>query len=47
MISYAAYDEAELAAYAPAIVHVDEANRPIAEHEAVRRVGSNLVWMVR
>jgi hypothetical protein len=26
-------------------VHVDEANRPIAEEDAVARAGSNLVWM--
>jgi aspartate 1-decarboxylase len=45
VITYAAYDEAELAKYAPAIVHVDEANRPISEHEAVQRNGSNLIWM--
>jgi aspartate 1-decarboxylase len=45
VISYAAYDEAELASYAPRVVHVDEANKPIAEHEAVARQGSNLVWM--
>jgi aspartate 1-decarboxylase len=47
VISYAAYDEAELAAYAPKIVHVDEDNRVIAEHEAVERVGSNLVFVRR
>ena len=29
VITYGVYDEAELAAYAPLIVHVDEANRPI------------------
>ena len=29
VISYAAYDEAELARYAPLVVHVDEQNRPI------------------
>ena len=45
VITYGVYSEAELAEYAPLIVHVDEANRPIAEHEAVRRSGSNLVWM--
>jgi aspartate 1-decarboxylase len=44
VISYAAYDEAELATYAPKIVHVDEANLPISEAEAVQRRGSNLVW---
>src|SRR5206468_7274181 len=37
IITYAVYDEAELAEYAPIIVHVDEANQPIAEHEAVTR----------
>ena len=45
VITYAAYDEAELASYAPRIVHVDEANRPIDADEAVERAGSNLVWM--
>ena len=45
VITYAVYDEADLAAYAPLIVHVDEANRPIEADEAVQRAGSNLVWM--
>ena len=45
IITYGVYNEAELADYAPTIVHVDEANRPIAAHEAVSRNGSNLVWM--
>ena len=45
VITYANYDEAELATYAPRIVHVDEANRPIDADEAVQRAGSNLVWM--
>jgi aspartate 1-decarboxylase len=45
VITYANYDEAELASYAPRIVHVDEANRPIEADEAVQRAGSNLVWM--
>jgi len=45
VITYAVYDEAELASYAPEIVHVDEANRPIPAGEAVQRAGSNLVWM--
>jgi aspartate 1-decarboxylase len=45
VITYAVYDEAELATYAPRIVHVDEANRPIDANEAVQRAGSNLVWM--
>jgi aspartate 1-decarboxylase len=45
VISYAVYEEAELAAYAPKIVHVDDDNQPIDEHEAVERLGSNLVWM--
>jgi aspartate 1-decarboxylase len=45
VITYAVYDEAELASYAPRIVHVDEANRPIDADEAVERAGSNLVWM--
>jgi aspartate 1-decarboxylase len=45
VISYAVYDEAELASHVPRIVHVDEANRPIEAHEAVQRAGSNLVWM--
>jgi aspartate 1-decarboxylase len=29
VISYAHYDEAELARYAPIVVHVDEHNRPV------------------
>jgi aspartate 1-decarboxylase len=45
VITYASYDEAELESYAPVIVHVDEANSPIAADEAVERQGSNLVWM--
>jgi aspartate 1-decarboxylase len=45
VITYGVYNEAELAEYAPTIVHVDEQNRPIAEHEAVQRAGSNLIWM--
>src|SRR5215471_5764144 len=45
VITYGVYNEAELADYAPTIVHVNDANEPIAEHEAVRRAGSNLVWM--
>jgi aspartate 1-decarboxylase len=45
VISYAVYDEAELEQFAPIIVHVDETNTPISEHEAVERRGSNLVWM--
>jgi aspartate 1-decarboxylase len=45
VISYAAYDAAELANYEPTIVHVDADNRPIPESEAVQRAGSNLVWM--
>jgi aspartate 1-decarboxylase len=45
IISYAGYDESELVAYAPRIVHVDDDNQPIDEREAVERLGSNLVWM--
>jgi aspartate 1-decarboxylase len=45
VISYASYSEGELAAYEPVIVHVDEANRPISERDAVERKGSNLVWI--
>lgn len=45
VITYAQYDEAELARYEPRIVHVDEHNRMIPEEEAVARVGSNLLWM--
>jgi aspartate 1-decarboxylase len=45
VITYGVYNEAELREYAPTIVHVDETNRPIAEQEAVRRAGSNLIWM--
>ena len=39
VITYGVYDEAELAEYAPTIVHVDEANQPIAAEEAVQRAG--------
>ena len=45
VITYAQYDEAELAAYKPRIVHVDERNAAIPEELAVRRAGSNVVWM--
>jgi aspartate 1-decarboxylase len=45
VITYASYDEAELAGYEPVIVHVDERNRPIPWEQAVERSGSNLVWM--
>ena len=45
VITYAQYDEAELAQHAPRVVHVDECNRPIPAEEAVQRSGSNLVWM--
>ncbi len=34
VLSYADYDEAELEAYAPIVVHVDAQNRPISEAEA-------------
>ena len=34
------YEEAELAEYAPIIVHVDDTNTPITEDEAQRQ-GSN------
>jgi aspartate 1-decarboxylase len=45
VITYADYEEAELGAYEPSIVHVDEENRPISAEQAVRRAGSNLLWM--
>ena len=45
VITYASYDDAELEAFEPLIVHVDECNRPIPADEAVERSGSNLVWM--
>ena len=45
VITYGQYDEAELAAYEPRIVHVDEGNAAIPEELAVRRAGSNIVWM--
>ena len=45
VITYADYEDAELAAYEPQIVHVDEHNRPIPVEQAVQRAGSNLVWM--
>jgi aspartate 1-decarboxylase len=45
VITYGSYEAAELAGYAPIVVHVDEDNRPITEQEAVARMGSNLVWI--
>jgi aspartate 1-decarboxylase len=45
VISYGVYDAAEVARHTPRILHVDERNRVIPEHEAVARLGSNLVWM--
>jgi aspartate 1-decarboxylase len=45
VITYGVYSDDELATYAPTIVHVDEANQPISEADAVERHGSNLVWM--
>jgi len=45
VITYAQYDVVELAAYAPQIVHVDAENRVISAEEAVRRAGTNLVWL--
>jgi aspartate 1-decarboxylase len=45
VITYGAYDEAEVAGHEPLIVHVDERNRPIDAEQAVRRSGSNIVWM--
>lgn len=42
IISYGEYDEAELADYAPTIVHVDTANRVVPEAQARRlAVGAN------
>jgi len=37
VLTYADYEEAELAAYAPRIVHVDEANRPIPTTSTIMR----------
>src|SRR5262245_44892107 len=34
VITYADYDEAELADYEPQVVHVDESNRPVPAHVA-------------
>ncbi|HTL85000.1 MAG TPA: aspartate 1-decarboxylase, partial [Acidimicrobiia bacterium] len=45
VITYAQYDEAELARYEPRIVHVDTENQVISADEAVRRAGTNLVWL--
>lgn len=45
VITYGVYNEAELAEYAPTIVHVDDTNRPITEAQAVQRSGSNLIWI--
>jgi aspartate 1-decarboxylase len=36
IISYADYDDAELVAYEPTVVHVDGANRPVDEATAAR-----------
>ena len=45
VITYGVYDEAELREYAPLIVHVDDTNTPIEVDDAVRRAGSNLMWI--
>ncbi|MCU1430640.1 MAG: aspartate decarboxylase [Actinomycetia bacterium] len=45
VITYGSYDEQEMESYEPRIVHVDERNRVIAEHEAIERVGSNVVYV--
>jgi aspartate 1-decarboxylase len=45
VITYASYEESELDAFEPLIVHVDDCNRPIPAEQAVARAGSNLVWM--
>jgi aspartate 1-decarboxylase len=45
VITYGQYADAELESYEPRIVHVDERNRAIPAELAVRRAGSNLVWM--
>ncbi|MEO5679086.1 MAG: aspartate 1-decarboxylase [Acidimicrobiales bacterium] len=37
VITYADYDDAELEAYEPRVVHVDQANRPITQAEAQTR----------
>jgi len=42
IISYAEYDEAELARFAPTIVHVDTANRPISEELARQLAGERV-----
>ncbi|OXM58502.1 aspartate 1-decarboxylase [Amycolatopsis thailandensis] len=34
IMTYGSYDETELDDYAPTVVHVDDANRPISAHEA-------------
>jgi aspartate 1-decarboxylase len=47
VITYAAYDDEELVDYAPMIVHVDGGNQEVSEDDAVRRAGSNLVWIVK
>jgi aspartate 1-decarboxylase len=47
VITYADYDEQELRAYEPLIVHVDDANRVIPEQDAVTRIGSNVVYVRR
>ncbi|HVM67812.1 MAG TPA: aspartate 1-decarboxylase [Acidimicrobiales bacterium] len=39
VITYADYDDAELEGYAPTIVHVDAANRPVSEELALLQAG--------
>lgn len=38
VLTYGSYEPAELETYAPTIVHVDDSNRPISEHEAAELV---------
>jgi aspartate 1-decarboxylase len=42
VISYADFDESELAGFAPTIVHVDTANRAISEDLARRLAGERI-----
>jgi aspartate 1-decarboxylase len=42
IITYADYEDAEIAAYAPTVVHVDDLNRPVTEDVARELIGGPL-----
>ncbi len=44
VVTYASYDEAELAHYRPVVVHVDDENRPVSvDSEVAKLLGSSVV----